>query len=1196
MHLSKLEIFGFKSFANKTIVDFTRGITGIVGPNGCGKTNIVDGIRWCLGEQKSSTLRSDKMENVIFNGTRNKKPMGMAEVTLTIVNDKGILPTDFSEVTITRRIFRSGESEYLLNKNICRLKDITNLFMDTGMGTNAYSVIELKMIETILSNKADERRRMFEEAAGVNKYKLRRRLSLNKLDDVKKDLTRVNDIVSEVEKTVRSLERQAKKANRYNQIQTELREKELSLAEREFYSFSKQLENFEYDDKRLTEEKNDIDNRIREIEALLMNYRQEISNTESEFREKSQKISELNDNIHNLHKNISVAQERSKSLQNNIDRFEESINEYTIQKDETEQNIVDYNLSIEEFNKQLYEKEKDLSESNNYILVKRDELNKNRLEFKNLSEQYNSEQRAVSYIQNEISNSEKTIDTTNSSIKKLDSNIQQLTSEIAKSVGYLEELENEKSQIKLKLKESEENYTRNAELKEKLEEEISDLRVKELEEKNNVVNIKDKIEFFQTLLNNLEGVSQGSKSLIESEGWTTKEKVILADIGSPLEKYRFSIEVVLKEILNNIIIQSFDDLENAIEYLNKNELGKASFLVNTETTNKLSFLDRINKFSLSKKSKKITKHDGFIAWGINLIETDKKWKPYFNSSLKNIAVVKNLKNAISLSKEFNDFSFVTIGGEFVSNSGSVAAGSSAKLEDSLFGRRKLLENLKNEYPKIEQNLIQLRELIEEKENELNKINLKVISDQGKILLNEINNIEKQISQLEYEKEKSGKDIEKIRGDIQENIGNLRLAEESISKLNDEFNEKKNSLMSRKNDLDIIENTLQEEENKYNDLQNSHNNLNVELERLKGETQNKKSLLTKTIESKISLTTSIDRLYNEIKNAHEEIDSISANIQENNIEHDELTGEKNVQSEEIHKIEELLNSKKMESSEYEQKLNGVRNERQTISDRIHHIQVKQSEISIRFENLVNHIKDEYNIELVFKKFDDIDSFDFENVNKEVHQLRENLKNLGPINLLAYSEFEEENERLNFLLQQRDDLIESEKDLIKTIKDINESAQTVFMETFDLIRENFKKIFQSVFNPGDEADLILEEGIDPLEAKIEIIAKPKGKRPTGIELLSGGEKTLTATALLFAIYLVKPSPFCIMDEVDAPLDDANIDRFTRLLNDFSNNTQFIIVTHNKRTMEAAENMYGVTIQEEGVSKLVGVQFNEELGVPA
>lgn len=1196
MHLSKLEIFGFKSFANKTLVNFTSGITGIVGPNGCGKTNIVDCIRWCLGEQKSSTLRSDKMENVIFNGSRSKKPMGMAEVSLTVVNDKGILPTDFSEVTITRRIFRSGESEYLLNKNICRLKDITNLFMGTGIGTNAYSVIELKMIETILSNKADERRRMFEEAAGVNKYKLRRRLSLNKLDDVKKDLTRVNDIVLEVEKTVRSLERQAKKADRHNQIQTELREKELSLAEREFFVFSKKLESNQNDNNTLSIEKNEIDKNIREIESQLINFRSQISSVEVEYRQKTKQLSEVNDKIHNLQRNISVAEERSKSLQNNISRFEHNILEYSDKKEEVEQNTIDLNSEIEDSIEQLNKKENSLQVSQNYLEEKKNELFNNRQEYKSLSDNFNEQQQAFSSLQIEISNNKKSLENFNNTISKLNNNIQQLTSDIAKSVGFLEELDNEKKQIQTKLQETDASYASKSEQKEKLDIEITNLKVRELEEKNNIVNVKDKIEFFQTLINNLEGVSQGSKALIESKGWTNNNVVILADVGNPEENYRTPIETVLKNVLNNIIVQSTDDLNAAIDYLKKNNLGKASFLLNNNNFRKKTFLSKLNKYSIKKKTNKIEKEEAFIDWAINFIESEDKWYPYFKKNLENIAIVKTIESAIELKDKYNEFSFVTMEGDLVSGSGVIEAGSAEKLEDTLFGRRKLLDDLKNEYPKLEEHLQNLRLSIEEKEEESNKINLKVISDQGKILLNEINNIEKQISQIEFEKEKSGKDIERIQRDIQENVNEVNIVEKQIISLSSQIDQKNNLLNSSKNDLKLFENTLQEEENKYNQLQTSHNNLKIELERIKGELQNKRNLLTKANETKISLTSSIEKLNSDIMLAKDEINSISTLIEDNRIEYDELKGERNIALEELTKIEEKLSDKKSESSEFEQKLNNIRNNRQNISDKIHEIQITKNETEIRFENLVNHVKDEYNIELVYKEFFDIDSFDFNSVSSEVHILREKLKNLGPINLLAYSEYEEENERLEFLSKQREDLIESEKDLVKTIKEINESAEKIFMETFDKIRANFQLIFQSLFNPGDEADLILEEGVDPLEAKIEIVAKPKGKRPTGIELLSGGEKTLTATALLFAIYLVKPSPFCILDEVDAPLDDANVDRFTKLLKDFSDNTQFIIVTHNKRTMEAAENIYGVTIQEEGISKLVGVQFNNELGVPA
>lgn len=1196
MHLSKVEIFGFKSFANKTVVDFTRGITGIVGPNGCGKTNIVDAIRWVLGEQKSSTLRSDKMENVIFNGTRSKKPMGMAEVSLTIVNDKGILPTDFTEVTITRRIFRSGESEYLLNKNICRLKDITNLFMDTGMGTNAYSVIELKMVETILSNRADERRRMFEEAAGVNKYKLRRRLSLNKLDEVKKDLTRVNDIVSEVEKNVRSLERQAKKADRYNQLQTELRDLELGLADREFYLYTTQLSDFETETSSLNGQKENIDNNRREIESKLIYLRQDISEIERKYREKSNSITQLTEKLFHLNKNISVSQERSKSLDLNISRFENNIEDYSIEKDNLEENIIDASQKLEKLNNNLSEKEKNVSESKFLLEQKRKELSDNREIYKTKFENFNNNQKEISNIENSISNHKKSIEQFNQRISKLNDNIQTLTSSIAKSVGFLEDLGNEKNQVDLKIKESEQDYSRNLELKESLEKEISGLRVHELEEKNNINNIKDKIEFFQNLINNLEGVSQGSKSLLESKGWTNNNKFILADVGSPKEEFRFPIETVLKSVLNNILIESTDELLSAIDYLKKNELGKAHFLIDTKQNTKTSLLKKINKYSLKKKTKKVENESSFVFWAKDLIEADQKWQNYFSISLENIAIVKNLEDAISLANNYPDFSFVSLDGDYINNTGIVEAGSSANLEDTLFGRRKLLENLKSEYPKLENNLAELRELIETKEEEVSVINLKVISDQGKILVNEINNIEKQISQLEYEKEKSAKDIEHIQDEIQETVSELNSTERNLTKLTIELEDKNASVFNVNLELEEFENSLKQQEEDFSKFQSEFNNSQIEHERLKGEIQNTKIVLTKSQETKTSIINSIEKLHTEIQNAQTEIETINSSIENIIAEHDELNAEKNISNEELSQIEEELNLKKNESSGLEQKLNDVRNDRQNISDRIHEIQVKQNEISIRLENLVNHISEEYSIQLEKKEFDDLDSFDFKNTSQEVHSLKEKLKGLGPINLLAYSEYEEENERLQFLEQQRNDLINSEKDLIKTIKEINESAQNVFMETFTLIRENFQKIFQSVFNPGDEADLILEEGIDPLEAKIEIIAKPKGKRPTGIELLSGGEKTLTATSLLFAIYLVKPSPFCIMDEVDAPLDDANIDRFTKLLQDFSSNTQFIIVTHNKRTMEAAENMYGVTIQEEGISKLVGVQFNEELGVIA
>ena len=546
MFLSKLEILGFKSFASKTSINLSRGITGIVGPNGCGKTNIVDAIRWALGEQRSSTLRSDKMENVIFNGTRSRKPMGMSEVSLTMVNDLGKLPSDYSEVTITRRIFRSGESEYLLNKNICRLKDITNLFMDTGMGTNAYSVIELKMVELILNNKTDERRKMFEEAAGVNKYKLRRRLSLKKLDEVKGDLTRVNDIVSEVDKNVRSLERQAKKADRYNNLQTELREKEMDYAEREYSQLRERKDEINSNLESLRQRKNELDSAVENKEVEIDLYKSNIEEINFRLSEKQEEISGATDKLHETQKNLSVTEERLKSLIRNKERFSQEIIELNQQKEEnneliefnkeklaeleeliknSEAEIDNYKTEAENKRTRFEEQKKALKEHNDKELEKFKDLNSNENKLRSLTEN---------------------IDRTCKEIEKRDERIQKITNDIAKSVGYLEELSNEKSEAEEELKATEDSVRELIETREKLEKELSQQKEKELEEKSLLAGLKDKIDFLQTLITNLEGVSGGAKILIEDKGWTTKEKTLLADVGSSDDKYQFALEAALK--------------------------------------------------------------------------------------------------------------------------------------------------------------------------------------------------------------------------------------------------------------------------------------------------------------------------------------------------------------------------------------------------------------------------------------------------------------------------------------------------------------------------------------------------------------------------------------------------------------------------------------------------------------------------
>jgi len=1176
-------------------MDFTKGITGVVGPNGCGKTNIVDGIRWVLGEQKSSTLRSDKMENVIFNGTRNKKPMGMAEVSLTLINDLGILPSEYSEVTITRRIFRSGESEYLLNKNICRLKDITNLFMDTGMGTNAYSVIELKMIETILSNKADERRHMFEEAAGVNKYKLRRRLALKKLDEVKTDLVRVNDIVAEVEKNVRSLERQAKKADKYNQIQSILREKELSLSEREFSYSTEKKSDFEATKRTLDNEKDLTDQNIRTVENELINLRNNIREIESKLNEKREEITSKSEIIYDFQKDLSVAEERSRSLEINIERYNDELLELEVQNTESDNQIDQNNSEIISLNQKIDSKKDIISAFEATLGSKIERLGAKKEELREKNERSVHFSKKVGSLEHQINSKKGDVSKVNSEIEKLNEAIQKSTNNIAKTVGFLEELALERDDAQRKVEETDSLLAVKQKEKENLEKELTKLKSSELDQKNIISSLKNKVDLIQTMITNLEGISDGSRILIQSEEWTNKDKTLFADVGNADDEYRYALEAALKTVLNNLLIENFDDLSEAIKYLKKNDLGKASFYL-LKQPNKLqkSFTEKIYSFSVKWKGKKLEKEDGFINWASRLVKADDKWRPYFEKVLNRTAVTKDVKSAIELFKKFPSFSFATLDGDLVKSDGIVEAGSSPKLSETLFGRKQVLDDLKTELPRNEENLINLQKLIRETEDKLNNINLKDFSDQGRTLLNEVTNIDKQISQFEFEKNKYSEDIDNTQNRIRQFAVESNSLDDELSALENEIESLRNEEIQANEELAKVETELKHIEHEFNESVENNNREKLENERLTGQLTNKINDISRLEQTKDKIAESKKKRENDISDTGEEINSIKDRIEEIQSNYDEKIAEKQSLVEEETVIKEKLDSIKSKASGFDTELNGYRNKRQEISDTAHSADIKISELSMKLENIVNHIKEEYGVDLEYKQFEDLENFDFRGLNEEVHENKQKLKSLGPINLLAYSEYEEENERLEFLLTQRNDLVDSEKDLIKTIEEINTAAETMFVETFEKIRDNFKRIFGTLFDPGDEADLVLEEGADPLEGKIEIMAKPKGKRPTSIELLSGGEKTLTATALLFAIYLVKPSPFCILDEVDAPLDDANIDRFTKLIKEFSNNTQFIIVTHNKRTMTSAANMYGITMQEEGISKLAGVQFNEELNL--
>ncbi len=1192
MYLSKVEIFGFKSFANKVEIKFNSGLTAIVGPNGCGKTNVVDAIRWALGEQRTSMLRSDKMENVIFNGTAHRKPLGMAEVSLTIQNNKGILPIEYTEVTITRRLFRSGESEYLINKTPCRLKDIQNLFMDTGMSSNAYSVIELKMIEDILSNRADDRRILFEEAAGVNKYKHRRKAALRKLEAVKQDLIRVNDIYSEVQKKVNSLERQSKKAEQFNKLYQEAKDLEISLAERELFRLQKKIKKANEILQQLHDKKQKYTSELEGLDNYQQTLYQQLDEVELQLEKKREEILRTTEDIYKVKENIIRNRERAKNNENNNSRLNQNIDEGK-KKIESLKNLISQSQQkitsleneifelkklLEDFESKRNEYEGYLKERNKEKEEKNKELQQLYIEFNELKNQH---EKLIIRIQNN-----------NESIKTLNEKISKSEQTVEKLAKYLEELTQEHYRAKTRVKEAEIALTKAQDRKAEIEQEISKLKQEELETRSALNAIKNKIDFIQSLLDNLEGISKGTKELILRSDWSKGEKVLVADAGSADEKYRIVAENVLKNYLSYILIQLKDDLKRGIAYLKNNQLGQANFYFHFEK--KQNIWERLNSYSIRKQRKKLVNEKGFVAWLKDVIEYSKSWEKFFDKVLGNVCIVDNSETAQLLLEKYQNFDFVTLDGDVFRSSGFIEVSGEKSLIETAFGRKKILSELNDIYIKETYKLEQLTNKLADFNSELKSINIKAYQDNLNFLRNDESTIEKQLSQIHFEQNKNIEEIEKINFEI----NNFKKINEEIqlkvNAIQKELDQKNQIILEKESELNEQQKILKEIEDAHNSNLSKINELKINLAKLESEIGNQQNQIHRSQSELISLESDIQKFFNEITSLREENNQIKNLLQELELQEKSLEEKKKILNEELNIILSELNSIRSKISENDKLIHERRKTLDEINESIHQNEITVNEGNLRTQNLIDKIYEEYQHRIELKDFEDIESFNFSEAEERLHTLKNKIRSLGPVNSLAFQEYEEEKKRLEFLTEQRNDLIESEKELIQVIAEINQTAQKQFLETFEKIRQNFIETFRTLFDPGDEADLRLEDGVDPLEAKIEIIAKPKGKRPTSIDLLSQGEKTLTATALLFAIYLVKPSPFCILDEVDAPLDDANIKRFIRLINKFSENTQFIIVTHNKLTMEAAQTLYGVTMEEEGVSKIVAVRFTEEATV--
>jgi chromosome segregation protein len=1173
MYLSKIEILGFKSFANKTKLQFADGLSCIIGPNGSGKSNIVDALRWVLGEQRSSSLRSDRMENVIFSGSKNRKQLGMAEVSITIQNNENILKTEFKEVVISRRLYRSGESQYLINKTPVRLKDVINVFLDTGIGANSYSIIELKMVESMLSENKAERRQLFEEAAGVGKYKIRRKSALKKLETTRIDLNRINDIVVEIEKNVRSLSRQVGKARKYIAYSEELKKIEVDLFRYHYFHMLDEIKPLQRQLDEISKIKEDSYHQITIDEALIEEYKREMIKTEQILTKHNQNLHGIDQEVAKMNQDEAVSKTKAEEMKktkirnkNEIDEFGKKIE---LLSENLKQSQAELEISLnekEEIDKQFLEIDSQREVEHQKIQNEKADIDELNNEFKEKFGALSTQKEKAKQYDFQLNFQQEQLEQTDEKKSVLTSSLQEIKEKL-EGITAAQNATKNKYESSLKLLTQSEKHLQNLlDEKTKLEQD-KNKRLAEYEQ------TKSRRDFFNQIIQNYEGHSKSAQFIMSQKNALDGLAEPLADLISTEEDNAQLVELALGETIHYVVIDTLKNARRAIELIKNEKKGRITFIP----------LEKINAIQISQEER--PKELTFL---LSRLKYDNKYSHLLNILLGDVVACQNLDEALTFSLRFPNYRYVTKNGETLNFGKTISGGSSAPKSASVVGRKNKLkkynvlcnelegavQNIDAKIKSIEKSIIERRsqntalkvetdtfqKSFYQYENEANQLNFTIKQQTTELQNSESKHseIKRKIHELKHSQQSLQVEIERDQNILNE------LEKETILRTN-EFEQKNETLQ-------ILFEEVQQTRLKVSNIQSKINNRNHDISSAKHRIKE----IEDSIKNKVSENTEIDNGLAQIVADSERRRAEKIEIWD---KRDQLEKEK----EEVETGFQEIKSKIMIAEEQRKK---YRKQHDSSVERSRALEMKIQENKMKSENLREQVLKEHNEDIeIGLPFNDLDVNETET---NIESLKLRIKNLGQVNPLAVGEYDKEKERYDFLSAQRDDLLEAEKSLVDTIHKINKTARQQFLETFEQIKQNFEKVFVSFFENG-EGSISLEESQDPLEADIEINVRAKGKKLQTLALLSGGEKTLTAISLLFSIYLVKPSPFCVLDEVDAPLDDINIRRFTDALNNFSDKTQFIIITHNKRTMEAAQTMYGVTMEEEGVSKLVSVKFN-------
>ncbi|AFL85426.1 chromosome segregation protein SMC [Belliella baltica DSM 15883] len=1177
MLLSKLEIKGFKSFGDRMVIHFDKGITGVVGPNGCGKSNVVDAIRWVLGEQKSRMLRSDKMENVIFNGTKTRKPTNLAEVSLTFENTRNLLPTEYTHVTITRRYYRSGESEYLLNGIACRLKDITNLFMDTGINSNSYAIIELKMIEELLNDKNNSRRDLFEEAAGISKFKARKKETLRKLEDTDGDLDRVQDVLFEIEKNLKSLEKQAKQTAKYFEIKQEYKEASINLAKKSVANNSEALIQLNNKIEAENDNKVMVNAKIAEKEAFLEFSKADLIQKEKLLSSRQKTLNDHVNKIRQFESDKKIKNERLRFLEDRAQKLREQIDSDRKSNDRAGFSIRSLEQELDSANKMLSEKEiivEQLREaydnqksSQTTIQEKQKEISKEFTLKKDIVYQI-SKDKEIKQIQ--LSTLKQELEKTATDDNSQEANLADFEDKLHLIKKELDQKTSELSKIKAKEEDQNLKVEEHNKVIEMIREEVTQTSRK-LDAKQNEYNLT------KSLVENLEGFPEAIKFLKKNSNWG-KDTPLLSDILTTDERYRVTIENYLEGYMNYYVVDTQDQAIMAVNLLSDAARGKANFFV----------LEHFDKFQASQNKL----FSNAIA-ATEIIEFDEKYSKLISFILDDVYIVNG---------EYHDFPidqnsiFITESGKFTKRKFSISGGSVGLFEGKRIGRAKNLEKLEKEIKELNKKVSSTRANLDKKISDLLKI--KEVSYKSKIeqLQQEINEINQEYVSVRTKKEQLSEMLSSNankREDIIERIDELQ---ESLSQLIPQLEEENAKFQYLETEVENLTEQLQSESESLSHKSAAFNQENI----LFHQHLNRVSSLEQEIEFKKS---AFDASKERIEKSHLEHSSIDQEIKSlldnNEIKDDELIElytEKESIEKGVNEAEKDYYASRGEIDTADKQIRELQKSKEGIDNIIQELLNALNEVKLKLNSMKERLSVEFEIDLdsLMEENPEVDeayiSLDDSEIRQTVQKCKERLEKIGPINPMAMEAYDEIKERHTFITEQREDLIKAKNSLLKTINEIDQVAKDTFLDAFGKIKENFVKVFRSLFTEQDDCDLKLVDPDNPLESPIEIMAKPKGKRPLTINQLSGGEKTLTATSLLFAIYLLKPAPFCIFDEVDAPLDDANIDKFNNIIQTFSKESQFIIVTHNKRTMASTDIIYGITMIEAGVSRVVPVDLRE------